>query len=51
MAPFTFIQKGADLAKDSRAKFYVGVTRARQSVAIVLDAPGSSELTYWEPSV
>ena len=45
-----YIQKGADLAKGSRAKFYVGVTRARQSVAIVLDKPGSSELVYWKPS-
>lgn len=46
-----YIQKGAELAKESRAKFYVGVTRARQSVAIVLDSPGSSELVYWEPSL
>lgn len=44
-----FVQKGTDLAKESRAKFYVGVTRARQSVAIVLDTAGSSELAYWEP--
>jgi len=45
-----YLQNGADLAKESRAKFYVGLTRARQSVVIVLDTPGSSTLTYWEPS-
>jgi DNA helicase-2/ATP-dependent DNA helicase PcrA len=45
-----YLQKGADLAKESRAKFYVGITRARQSVAIILDKPGSSELGYWSPS-
>jgi DNA helicase-2/ATP-dependent DNA helicase PcrA len=44
-----YLQKGADLAKESRAKFYVGVTRARQSVAIVLDKPGASDLPYWAP--
>ncbi|MBH0109363.1 UvrD-helicase domain-containing protein [Salinibacterium sp. NG22] len=42
-----YLQKGSDLAAGSRAKFYVGVTRARQSVGIILDLPGRSDLPVW----
>ena len=33
------------------AKFYVAVTRAAQSVAIVVEKPGVSSLSYWEPGL
>lgn len=39
----------AELKDGTRAKFYVGITRARHSVAIVLDKPGNSEIPYWNP--
>ena len=45
----TFVKRGADLKPKSAAKFYVAVTRAAQSVAIVLDGPGESKLTRWQP--
>ncbi|KLU13908.1 MULTISPECIES: UvrD-helicase domain-containing protein [Xenorhabdus] len=44
-----FIQKGEYLAPTPAASFYVAVTRARQSVAIVIDNPGESSLPYWQP--
>lgn len=44
-----FIQKGAYLEAGPAASFYVAVTRAAQSVAIVLDKPGNSRLPYWRP--
>lgn len=42
-----FIKKGTVLEATSAASFYVAVTRARQSVAIVIDQPGDSKLPYW----
>lgn len=44
-----FVKKGTALKPKSAAKFYVAVTRAAQSVAIVLDGPGDSELPRWQP--
>lgn len=44
-----FIQKGSPLEAQQAARFYVAVTRAEQSVAIVLKTPGLSNLPYWEP--
>ena len=44
-----FVQRGNDLKPQSAAKFYVAVTRAAQSVAIVLDSPGGSEIPQWRP--
>lgn len=45
----TFISKGEPLRPLSAADFYVAVTRAEQSVAIVLDQPGTSAFLYWRP--
>lgn len=45
-----FISKGESLKPLSAADFYVAVTRAEQSVAIVLDKPGASTLPIWSPS-
>lgn len=44
-----FIKSGKCLKNKSAAGFYVAVTRAAQSVAIILDKPGNSLLPYWEP--
>jgi DNA helicase II / ATP-dependent DNA helicase PcrA len=44
-----FVQSGKQLEPKSAANFYVAVTRAEQSVAIVMQAPGASALPYWEP--
>jgi hypothetical protein len=46
----TFVQSGTYLDPVPAAKFYVAVTRAAQSVAIVVDEPGNSRLPYWEPA-
>lgn len=46
-----FIRKGASMEPLSASSFYVAVTRAEQSVAIVLDDPGDSSLPYWTPPV
>ena len=43
-----FIQTGANLEPTSASSFYVAVTRAKQSVAIVLDDAGTSALPYWQ---
>ncbi|MGO4311467.1 hypothetical protein AB4Z35_16620 [Pseudomonas sp. KB_15] len=44
-APITiFLQKGVALDPGPAAAFYVAVTRAKQSVAIVLDKPGQSAI-------
>lgn len=43
-----FIQKGEYLKPGPAASFYVAVTRAKQSVAIVIDNPGSSTLPCWQ---
>lgn len=45
-----FVQTGRYLDPVPAAKFYVAVTRAEQSVAIVIDDPGDSTLPYWEPA-
>lgn len=44
-----FVQNGHFLEPFPAAKFYVAVTRAEQSVAIVLDAVGQSALPIWSP--
>lgn len=45
-----FIRKGKFLEPIPAAAFYVAVTRARQSVAVVIDdAGGDSRLEYWAP--
>lgn len=44
-----FVQEGIYLAPMPAASFYVAVTRAAQSVAIVIDDPGGSTLPYWQP--
>jgi hypothetical protein len=43
-----FVQSGIYLDPIPAAKFYVAVTRAEQSVAIVVDNPGESQLPYWK---
>lgn len=49
-APITkFIQAGTALEPMAASTFYVAVTRAEQSVAVVLDKPGMSSLPYWKP--
>jgi len=44
-----FIQSGTFLEPFAAAKFYVAITRAVQSVAILIDKPGKSLLPYWRP--
>lgn len=44
-----FIQNGNYLDPGPAASFYVAVTRAKQSVAIVADKSGTSSLSYWRP--
>jgi hypothetical protein len=46
-----FIASGTYLEARSASSFYVAVTRAKQSVAIVLDKPGKSKLSYWQPGL
>lgn len=43
------VRSGRFLEPLAAAKFYVAVTRAAQSVAIVLDDPGESPLPCWAP--
>ena len=51
-SPITdFIRSGASMEPLAASSFYVSVTRAEQSVAIVLDDPGDSKLPYWTPPV
>ena len=45
-----FIASGTYLEATPASSFYVAVTRAKQSVAIVLDDPGKSMLPFWTPS-
>lgn len=45
-----FIQKGTALSAKPAASYYVAVTRAKQSVAIVVDDKGKSTLPVWEPA-
>lgn len=44
-----FVRAGTCLDPVPAASFYVAVTRAAQSVAIVIDDPGKSTLPYWQP--
>ncbi|MCH1880207.1 UvrD-helicase domain-containing protein [Alcaligenes ammonioxydans] len=44
-----FIMSGAYLTATSASSFYVAVTRAEQSVAIVMDNAGESLLPFWSP--
>lgn len=44
-----FIQTGTNLEPTPASSFYVAVTRAKQSVAIVLDDAGVSALPFWQP--
>lgn len=44
-----FIKGGVEVTGTTASKFYVGVTRARQSVALIVDKPGSSTLPCWTP--
>jgi superfamily I DNA/RNA helicase len=44
-----FVQSRVYLDAVPAARFYVAVTRAAQSVALVVDDPGASELPYWTP--
>lgn len=44
-----FITSGAHLEAIPASSFYVAVTRAKQSVAIVLDDAGESTLPFWQP--
>lgn len=46
-----FLRKGVTMKAISASSFYVAVTRAQQSVAIVLDDPGKSRLPYWNPTI
>lgn len=51
-SPITnFIRGGASMDAIAASSFYVAITRAQQSVAIVLDDPGMSRLPYWKPVV
>jgi superfamily I DNA/RNA helicase len=46
-----FVEDGTTLQEVSAAKFYVAVTRARQSVAIVTNKTATkSSLSYWTPT-
>ncbi len=44
-----FIQRGTRLGPIPAASFYVAVTRAFQSVGVVLAEPGNSALPFWKP--
>lgn len=44
-----FVTIGAYMDAVAASSFYVAVTRAKQSVAIVLDDPGNSSLPIWRP--
>lgn len=44
-----FIASGTYLEATPASSFYVAVTRAKQSVAIVLDDAGASALPIWQP--
>ena len=47
----TFIQSGTHLDPVPASNFYVAVTRVEQTVAIVIDELGDSQLEYWDPSM
>lgn len=43
------LQRGVPLDEQAAAYLYVAVTRAKQSVAFILDDAGASEYPYWTP--
>lgn len=45
-----FVQSGGPFDGKQASRFYVAVTRAEQSVAIILDNAGNSEWPFWTPS-
>jgi DNA helicase II / ATP-dependent DNA helicase PcrA len=45
-----FISSGKHLEASAASTFYVAITRAKQSVAIVIDAAGASMLPFWTSS-
>lgn len=45
-----FVQSGTYLEPTPASSFYVAVTRAKQSVAIVLDEAGESVIPFWQPA-
>lgn len=44
------LQKGTPLEEVRAAYLYVAVTRARQSVAFILDSPKTCNFPYWSPT-
>ncbi|WP_440714240.1 UvrD-helicase domain-containing protein [Gordonia sp. FQ] len=44
-----FLAKGTPLDDRQAAPFYVAITRAEQSVALVIDKPGICTYPYWSP--
>ena len=45
-----FLTEGKALKAQQAAMLYVAITRAAQSVAIILDKPGACEFPPWEPT-
>lgn len=45
------LQLGTPLEQQRAAYLYVAITRARQSVAFIMDDPGGSSHPYWEAAV
>jgi superfamily I DNA/RNA helicase len=45
----SFIQRQTCLESTPAAAFYVAATRAKQSLAIIIDKPGNSKLPVWVP--
>jgi len=45
-----FLKTGKALDAGLAAHLYVSVTRAEQSVAFVIDSPGSCGFPYWSPT-
>ncbi|OWY28833.1 UvrD-helicase domain-containing protein [Herbaspirillum robiniae] len=46
-----FITSNVFLEPTSASSFYVAVTRAKQSVAIIMDKAGLSPLPFWKPKI
>lgn len=46
-----FLQRGTALTESQAARFYVAVTRAQQSVAIVMSDPGHSAFPTWPSAI
>ena len=46
-----FLKSGTSLSEQQAAYLYVAVTRARQSVAFILDEPGGCKHPYWTASL